>query len=70
MVSVGKKFRSVISIKGVQKHLGYFKTYQEAFQAYKIAKELHIKQLAEKYKQCLKIEVYKSLINYQVEITD
>ena len=70
VVSVGKKFRSVISIKGVQKHLGYFKTYQEAFQAYKIAKELHIKQLAEKYKQCLKIEVYKSLINYQVEITD
>ena len=66
----GKNFRSVISIKGVQKHLGYFKTYQEAFQAYKVTKESHIKELAEKYKQCLKTEVYKSLYNYQIEITD
>ena len=70
VVSVGKKFRSVISIKGVQNHLGYFKTYQEAFRAYKTAKENYIKEVADKWKDQIDPRVYEAMYNYQVEITD
>ena len=55
-----------------QKHLGYFNTPEEAFQAYKSAKESYIKQIAqEEYdkgnitKQC-----YEAMMCYQVEIDD
>ena len=51
-------------------HLGTFNTPEEAFQAYKISKESHIKEMAEKYKHQISEEVYKIIINYKVEITD
>ena len=53
-------------------HLGYFSTPIEAFNAYKTAKEKHIKELAEKYFQEGKIteKVYNALMKYEVEITD
>jgi len=44
--------------------------YEEAFAVYKEAKELHIKSLAEKWKNDLDPRVYKALMNYVVEITD
>lgn len=49
---------------------GYFTTVEEAFAVYKEAKELHIKSLAEKWKNDLDPRVYKALMNYVVEITD
>lgn len=53
-------------------HIGTFNTPEEAFQAYKIAKEQYIKELAEKYFQEGKIteKVYDALMKYEVEITD
>lgn len=43
---------------------------EDAFQAYKIAKETYIKEVAELWKPLIKPEVYHALINYKVEITD
>ena len=50
--------------------IGSFKTPQEAFQAYKQAKENHIKLLAEKYRDQIDPRAYEALLNYKVEITD
>ena len=72
-IGVRKKGNSIIAqinYMGKKKHLGSFKTVEEAFNAYKIAKEQCIKEYAEKYKGQITDEVYNALINYKVEITD
>ena len=51
-------------------HLGYFTSPNEAFQAYKRAKEEYIKEVAEKYKSQIPHELYEAMINYKVEIDD
>lgn len=53
-------------------HLGTFPTQEEAFNAYKQAKEAHIKDVATQYYNEGKIteKVYNALMNYKVEITD
>ncbi len=53
-----------------KKHLGLFNTEIEAFNAYKIAKENYLKELAEKWKDKIDPRAYEALMNYQVEITD
>lgn len=55
-----------------KRHIGVYDTPQEAFYAYKFAKEQYIKELAEKYFQEGKIteRVYNALMRYEVEITD
>jgi hypothetical protein len=58
--------------KSQQMHLGYYNTPEEAFQAYKEAKELYIKQVAqEEYDKCnITKRCYAAMMNYKVEITD
>ena len=56
--------------KQKSKHLGRFKTKIEAFKSYKIFKESYIKQMAEKYKEVIPVELYKAMYNWEVEITD
>ena len=53
-----------------QKFLGRFNILEEAFQAYKTAKEEYIKEVADEWKKLISEKVYQALINYQVEITD
>lgn len=50
--------------------IGSFKTPLEAFEAYKITKEKHIKDVAEKWKLYITKEYYKAMYAYEVEITD
>lgn len=52
--------------------VGNFPTIEEAFSAYKEAKEAYIKELAQKHYDTGNINerVYKAFINYKVEITD
>ena len=64
------KFRSRLNVNGISKHLGYFKTEIEAFNAYKIAKENYLKELANKWKDKIDPRAYNALMNYQVEVTD
>ena len=51
-------------------YLGTFDTPEEAFKAYKLAKEEYIKVVADKYKNQITEQCYQALYNYQVEITD
>jgi len=64
------KFKAQLRINGKLKHLGYFTTPEEAFQAYKLAKEAQIKAVAEKWKHLLDERVYLALLAYEVNIDD
>ena len=65
-----KKYVSQLSKGVLSKHLGTFSTPEEAFQAYKIAKESYIKEVADKWKDLISEQVYEAMYNYKVEITD
>lgn len=61
------KFRANIGIgKRHSKHIGNFSTSEEAFQAYVIAKEERVRELANKWKNIINIKVYQALLNYKV----
>lgn len=55
---------------GVGKTLGYFATVEEAFLAYKKAKEDYIKEVANKWKDRIDPRAYEALMSYEIEITD
>lgn len=65
-----KTYVSQISVENNKTILGRFNTEKEAFRAYKQAKEIHAKYLANKWKDQIDSRVYEALMNYQVEITD
>ncbi len=64
------KYASGVKISGKLKHLGYYYTPEEAFHAYKQAKECRIKEVANKWIDQIDPRAYKALMNYRVEITD
>jgi len=64
------KFRAQLTISGKQKNLGYFPTPEEAFQAYKLAKEVQIKVVANKWKHLLDERAYQALLDYEVKVND
>ena len=69
-----KKYQAFCHVNGKKIRLGYYNTIEEAFNAYKIAKEQEIKRVAD---DCVSkgyitqdSRLYNAMINYQVEITD
>ncbi len=64
------KFRASLAINGKRKHLGLFTTPEEAFQAYKKAKEAQVKVVAQKWQHLLDERVYLTLMTYEVSIDD
>jgi hypothetical protein len=65
------KFVAQIRANGKERyHLGYFTSPEEAFLAYKAAKEAYIKEVANKWKDQLDERVYQALLNYTVDIAD
>ena len=63
----------VANLKAKHKEKSYIASFSnpiEAFNAYKKAKELYIKELANKWKGKIDERAYNALISYQVEITD
>ena len=65
------RFQAQASLSSNKKsYLGVFDTPEEAFQAYKTAKESYIKEVANKWKDKIDNEVYQALLNYEVEIDD
>lgn len=64
------KFIAQINRQGRRICLGRFATPEQAFLVYKEAKEAVVKEIAEKYKSGISSQVYKSLINWKVEVTD
>ena len=65
-----KKYQSSCQVDGKLAFLGYYRTPEEAFLAYKEAKESYIKEVANKWKGQIDSRVYDALIKYQVEIID
>jgi len=63
-------FEARTTKNGNQIHLGYFDTCEEAFQAYKIAKEARIKEIASKWRGKITEKCYHAMYTYKVEITD
>ena len=69
-----KKYQARCNINGESKRLGYYDTPEQAFNAYKIAKEQEIERVAddcvEKGYMTENSRLYKAMIDYQVEIDD
>ena len=65
-----KKYEARCSANKFLKHIGYYNTSKEAFNAYKQFKENYIKQVADEYKNDIPKKLYKAMYNYEVEITD
>ena len=63
-------FSASLNKEGKPITLGRYNTPEEAFYAYKKAKEEHIKYIADKYKQYIPEKLYNALYAYEVEITD
>lgn len=64
------KFQASIKINSKRVFLGHLNTPEEAFQVYKMAKEAHIKKVADKWKDSIAPKIYQILYEYKVEITD
>jgi hypothetical protein len=64
------KYDAKISINSKSKYLGLFDTPDEAFQAYKIAKENEAKRLAEFWRGRVDGKVVDALLNFTVDIAD
>lgn len=66
-VSVHKeRYQSQLKCLGKTKHLGYYNTQEEAFAAYKIAKEAQIKLVAMQHRDVLKPAAFESLMNWEI----
>lgn len=68
----GSSYMAYLNKNGNRINLGTFYSVEEAFLAYKQAKESYIKDLATQYYNDEKItkKVYDALMRYEVEITD
>ena len=64
------KFRASCRRGSAAYYLGVFKTPEEAFQAYKEAKEAFIKSQAEEWKALIDPRAYAALMAYEVLATD
>jgi len=60
------RFVAQLSYNGKPKHLGCYDTPEDAFLAYKTAKEAQIKLVALQHKASLKPAVYESLMNWEI----
>lgn len=65
-----KKFTAAIRLYGQRKPLGYFNNADDAFLAYKTAKESYIKSEAERFKHEINEDVYQALKNWEVSKYD
>lgn len=68
-IGVRREGNRYVARLGGNIYLGIFDTIEEAFNAYKTAKELYIKEVADKWRSQITEQVYEAMYNYKVEIT-
>ena len=59
-----------VSLKADLNLVGLFDTELDAFNAYKVEKEIYVKELAQKYQNDIDERSYVALLNYKVDIND
>ena len=64
--SFSGKYVAQFGFFGKSKHIGYYTDPNEAFAAYKIAKEAQIKVVASQYKDVIKKEAYDALMRWEI----
>lgn len=64
------KFKAHVNVNGKRKHLGTFETQDEAFFAYKNAKEGCIKETANIWRHLIGDMTYNALLTYEVDLSD
>ena len=64
------KYRADIHMNGKGTTLGTFDTPEEAFTAYKTAKENYIKEIADQYKDLIPKRLYDAMYEYEIEYDD
>lgn len=69
-VSLHKRNRTYSSSCGKEGKVTYHNTPDEAFNEYKLQKEKSIKTVAERYREKIPTNLYKAMMNYEVQITD
>lgn len=62
------KYKAQLSISPKRLHLGYFDCLNEAYQAYKTAKELHVKTKAIEWKDRIDPQVFAALMNWSLQL--
>jgi len=70
VTALGRKFIAQCCTEKASAHIGLFSTPEEAHNAYKQAKEAHIKTQAEKWKAHIDPRAFVALIAYEVSISD
>ena len=72
VTKMGNGFEAKLWKHGKGCYIGFYHTVEEAFGAYKHERELYVKEIAQEYydKGLINIDIYNSLINYEVKITD
>ena len=65
-----EKYVAMCSIDGKTKYIGSYINPQIAFIHYKEFKEKHIKKVLENYIGILPSDIYETVKNYKIEITD
>lgn len=68
--SQSRKYRTYCKINNKNEFLGRYNTPEEAFIAYKIFKERHIKKVADQYKDLIPQSLYNAMYEYEVENED
>ena len=66
----GNNFQAHLARGNGLEYLGTYNTVNEAFLAYKKAKEQYIKEVAEEYKDKIPCKLYEAMVTYEVEIDD
>lgn len=61
------RFRAQISMNNKRFHIGAFDTAQEAYQAYVIAKEAYVKEVANEWRGRIDERVYEALMRWTVK---
>lgn len=64
------KYLSCLNRYGNNVKLGTFTTIEDAFKAYKQAKEAHVKEVVNKWKSMVDIRVYETLMDWSISIND
>lgn len=66
----GNKYEVRVSNAFSKGYKGSYDSIEEAFKIYKVEKEKHIKEVADKWKDLISVRIYNALYNYEVDITD